>query len=223
MDLRRYNVIRRGLRWYRAVSQATVAVHSLQARIQELEDGLLRLGDELSRLQAFALRASPDPVSRAALAAIPASTAPFPSDRPSRKGILVKYLGSRICPEQPGSMWFARAAGSPLLQERVDLLPDDVLTVSDDDLHDFAVGTLMVKAEHGALKRESFITLETLIAETTEVSGQLWVAGNAPGLRTLVESESSAGVLYSTNRLGPREIEETFSYLSRFSDRSVAD
>lgn len=191
-------LIKRGMAWYRRITQLSAAVlrqdrdiHTYEARQQPVPRGVVRV-----------------------------NAAFFPPYVALRSGLTIRYLGNRFSSEQPASLWFDSrepSAGPFFLDGRIELSPDDAMVVHEDPVYDLSVGTPMVKVLHERARKKGFITISTLVSETTEAHGDLWVAQDKAQLRSVVELLSADGVLYSTNRLSPREVTETMSYLEQFS------
>src|SRR5262245_15659612 len=77
----------------------------------------------------------------------------------------------------------------------------------------------MVKARHERAGVDGYITLETLVGETTIHDAALWDTDHFAALRRLVMFEWDGTVLYSTNRMSPKQVSDSEEYLSRFVRR----
>lgn len=137
-----------------------------------------------------------------------------------RAGIQVTYRGNAFSVQQTDCLWYDSnplTSNAPLLlRQHQELSPGDVLTVLEDELYDLGVGTLMVRVRHESSRREGFITLETLVGETTVQSSPLWTARAVDQVRTLVEFEWRGHAIYSSNKMSAKEISDSIHYLSRF-------
>jgi hypothetical protein len=145
---------------------------------------------------------------------------PLPPYLPDRSGLEIQFLVGRMVPSQPPSLWIdtrTNPAGPVLLGRREPLQPGDRMRILDDLGHDLSVGVTMIKVEHERIGCAGFVTLHTLIAETTEIAESLWVAEQKNVLRGLVESVSQYGILYSTNRVSPVEVQASIEYLEQFA------
>ncbi len=88
---------------------------------------------------------------------------------PDRAGLQVRFAGTVFSPSQPASIWYSRERADlpSLLDSRADLRVGDHLTVVESRPYDFAVGTLFAKVKRDGEDRAGYITLETLIGETS--------------------------------------------------------
>ncbi|MCP4559928.1 MAG: hypothetical protein GY837_05320 [Bosea sp.] len=102
-----------------------------------------------------------------------------------RKGLTVRYLGNRFSTAQPELIWVPanengrdRLIWQSFIPEKGGLLGiyvGDVITLLDDVLYDFDVGTLFVKAQKPGFP-PGYMLLETLIGETEPATRELIVA-----------------------------------------------
>ena len=217
--LDRLNLLNRGLRWYRRVSQSVASQAILQQQLAAVQ---VQLCAAESRVVLLEERARGERAAR--LWGVPMDTVQ-PNEafsrpyRPDREGLRVRYLGNRLSPAQQDSVWYdTRGAqpSPPLLGGRIELQVGDCMTILDHRPYDLSVGTPMIKVRHEPSGREGFVTLETLVAETTECDGELWVAEDKPRLRGIVEFDTADGILYSTNRVSPVEVAASIEYLEQF-------
>lgn len=134
-----------------------------------------------------------------------------------RAGMVVQFAGSHFSSEQPSSMWIAGStathAGPMYLGTREELSSGDVLEVLEDPLFDFSVGVPFVKIKRKISGSVGYVPLESFIGDTTPVDASLWTAHERGRLRSLVEFRNGSRVLYSTNRVSAKEVEESIKFL----------
>lgn len=122
-----------------------------------------------------------------------------------RKGLTVRYLGNRFSPAQPELMWVPasengrdRLIWQSFIPEKGGLLGiyvGDVITLLDDILYDFDVGTLFVKAQKPGFP-PGYMLLETLIGETEPATRELIVAKDVERFREFSSVDHDGVRLY---------------------------
>ncbi len=134
-----------------------------------------------------------------------------------RKGLTVRYLGNMLSTAQPELMWVPasengrdRLIWQSFIPNKGGLLGiyvGDVITLLDDVLYDFDVGTLFVKAQKPGFP-PGYMLLETLIGETEPATRELIVAKDEDRFRNFSSVDYDGVRLYEqTVNVDPKQME----------------
>jgi hypothetical protein len=110
-----------------------------------------------------------------------------------REGLKVRYLKNIFSTNQPDLLWIPEESdGKTLLRWQTakvgsaglyGIFPGNILTLLDNELYDFGVGTRFVKVRLEEPELVGYTLLETIIGETEVVDDALWAAEDIPRLK----------------------------------------
>jgi hypothetical protein len=145
-----------------------------------------------------------------------AASQPWLADR---AGMILTYRLPQFAASQPNDFYVFETTDTPvrnMLRWALPLDSGETLVALDDYVHDFGSGVAMVRVRRMRDGTVGFITIYTLVTQTSGPDSELWCADDIPALRARVDFDTEFGPVYSTNRMDQPEIEQTTEFLSQF-------